>query len=112
MSSAYKTKPDGSPVAEASGLRVAITGGTSGLGLALVREFLTRGAEVAFIARNAERVAQVTREIEGTHGIVGDVSDKESILPDRSANSRPARGLGRTRQQRVEPWADAAQATG
>ena len=32
-------------------LRVAITGGTSGLGLALVRELLNRGARVAFVAR-------------------------------------------------------------
>ena len=38
------------------GFRVAITGGTSGLGLALVNEFLERGAQVAFVARNRERV--------------------------------------------------------
>ena len=37
--------------ASLSGLRVAITGGTSGLGLALVRELLSRGARVAFVAR-------------------------------------------------------------
>jgi hypothetical protein len=37
-------------------LRVAITGGTSGLGLALVRELLGRGAQVAFVARGRERV--------------------------------------------------------
>jgi NAD(P)-dependent dehydrogenase (short-subunit alcohol dehydrogenase family) len=30
------------------GLRVAITGGTSGLGLALVRLLVARGAQVAF----------------------------------------------------------------
>ena len=35
------------------GVRVAITGGTSGLGLALVRELLRRGARVAFVARTA-----------------------------------------------------------
>ena len=33
------------------GLRVAITGGTSGLGLALTRALHARGAAVAFIAR-------------------------------------------------------------
>jgi NAD(P)-dependent dehydrogenase (short-subunit alcohol dehydrogenase family) len=33
------------------GLRVAITGGTSGLGLALVRLLVARGAQVAFVAR-------------------------------------------------------------
>jgi NAD(P)-dependent dehydrogenase (short-subunit alcohol dehydrogenase family) len=63
------------------GLRVAITGGTSGLGLALVRELMSRGARVAFVARTRERVAQVARENPGAHGIVGDVSAKNDIYP-------------------------------
>jgi len=62
-------------------MRVAITGGTSGLGLALVREFLGRGAQVAFVARGAERVDRVAREHPGAHGIVGDVSAKDDIYP-------------------------------
>lgn len=62
-----------------SGLRVAITGGTSGLGLALVQEFLARGSRVAFVARGAERVGRVAREHRGAHGIVGDVSLKDDI---------------------------------
>lgn len=64
-----------------AGVRVAITGGTSGLGLALVRELLRRGARVAFVARTRERVEQVAREHRGAHGIVGDVSAKEDIYP-------------------------------
>lgn len=64
-----------------SGLRVAITGGTSGLGLALVRELIKRGARVAFVARTRERVEQVMRESPGAHGIVGDVSAKDDIYP-------------------------------
>jgi len=60
-------------------LRIAITGGTSGLGLALVREFSARGARVAFLARHAEPVAKVERENKSTHGIVADVSDKDAI---------------------------------
>src|SRR5215208_7298408 len=64
-----------------SGLRVAITGGTSGLGLALVRELVNRGARVAFVARTRERVEQVSRENPGAHGIVGNVSVKEDIYP-------------------------------
>ena len=63
------------------GLRVAITGGTSGLGLALVRELLDRGARVAFVARNREGVERVSRERFDAHGIVGDVSRKEDIYP-------------------------------
>src|SRR6185295_16124356 len=62
-------------------VRIAITGGTSGLGLALVRECLARGARVAFVARIAARVQQVAMENAGAHGIVGDVSSKEEIYP-------------------------------
>jgi NAD(P)-dependent dehydrogenase (short-subunit alcohol dehydrogenase family) len=58
--------------------RVLITGGTSGLGLALVRELTSRGARVALVARTAERVAAVAREY-GAHGIVGDVAQKDDI---------------------------------
>jgi NAD(P)-dependent dehydrogenase (short-subunit alcohol dehydrogenase family) len=63
------------------GLRVAITGGTSGLGLALVRGLLDRGARVAFVARNREGVERVARERPDAHGIVGDVSQKEDVYP-------------------------------
>lgn len=58
------------------GLRIAITGGTSGLGRALVDHFDDGGAQVAFIARGTERVAALARLRPRTHGIVGDVSDK------------------------------------
>lgn len=64
-----------------AGLRVAVTGGTSGLGLALVRELVSRGARVAFVARTRERVEQVAQENPGAHEIVGDVSKKEEIYP-------------------------------
>lgn len=64
-----------------AGLRVAITGGTSGLGLALVRDLHRRGARVAFVARGRERVERVAREHPGSHGIVGDVSLKDDIYP-------------------------------
>lgn len=63
------------------GLRVAITGGTSGLGLALVRELQGRGARVAFVARGRERVESVTLDQPGSHGIVGDVSSRDDIYP-------------------------------
>src|SRR5690349_11697565 len=61
-------------------LRVAITGGTSGLGLALLREFRRRGARVAFVARSASAVQEVAR-IHQAHGVVGDVARKEDIHP-------------------------------
>jgi NAD(P)-dependent dehydrogenase (short-subunit alcohol dehydrogenase family) len=62
-------------------LRVAITGGTSGLGLALVNELLHRGARVAFVARHREAVEHAARVRADVHGIVGDVSRKEDIHP-------------------------------
>lgn len=63
------------------GLRVAVTGGTSGLGLALVRQLHDAGARVAFVARDAARVAAVARSLPGTHGLVGDVSRKADTYP-------------------------------
>jgi NAD(P)-dependent dehydrogenase (short-subunit alcohol dehydrogenase family) len=58
-----------------------VTGGTSGLGLALVRELSRRGAAVACVARGRERVERVARECPNTHGIVADVSAKDDIYP-------------------------------
>jgi NAD(P)-dependent dehydrogenase (short-subunit alcohol dehydrogenase family) len=63
------------------GLRIAITGGTSGLGLALVRRLLDAGADVAFVARGRAGVERVCHERPAAHGIVGDVSEKEDIHP-------------------------------
>ncbi len=63
------------------GLRVAITGGTSGLGLALVEECMIRGANVAFVARGRHGAERVMRVLVGAHGIVGDVSKKHEIHP-------------------------------
>lgn len=59
-----------------AGLRIAITGGTSGLGLALAREWHGAGAKVAFVARHAEAVERVAAGLHGSVGIVGDVSNK------------------------------------
>ncbi len=64
-----------------AGLRVAVTGGTSGLGLALVGELARRGARVAFVARGRDRVERVARAHAGSHGIVGDVSAKDDTHP-------------------------------
>ena len=63
------------------GLRVAVTGGTSGLGLALVATLNNHRANVAFVARHGDRVREVAREHTGTHGIQGDVSLKDDIYP-------------------------------
>jgi NAD(P)-dependent dehydrogenase (short-subunit alcohol dehydrogenase family) len=62
-------------------LRVAVTGGTSGLGRSLVRELLDRGAHVAFAARHRADVERTMLDLPGAHGIVGDVSRKTEIHP-------------------------------
>jgi NAD(P)-dependent dehydrogenase (short-subunit alcohol dehydrogenase family) len=64
---------------EFAGWRVAVTGGTSGLGLALVEGLHGGGAHVAFVAREPARVAALAQRLTGTHGIVGDVSSKDDV---------------------------------
>ena len=68
---------DGPSQLSLDGLRVAVTGGTSGLGLALVEALDGRGAHVAFVARREKLVTEVASRHPNTHGIVGDVSRKE-----------------------------------
>lgn len=62
------------------GLRVMVTGGTSGLGLALVRQLTAKGARVAFVARTAANVERVAAETDA-HGIVADIGKKDDIYP-------------------------------
>ena len=62
-------------------LRIAVTGGTSGLGRSLVRELLDRGARVAFVARHRPDVERTMLDFPAAHGITGDVSRKEDVHP-------------------------------
>jgi NAD(P)-dependent dehydrogenase (short-subunit alcohol dehydrogenase family) len=48
--------------------------------MALVRRLIGRGAQVAFVARNAEAVERIGTET-GGYGIVGDIGRKEDIYP-------------------------------
>src|SRR5438477_3317227 len=62
------------------GLRIAVTGGTSGLGRALVGLLAENRAHIAFIARTAAMVEQTAKET-GACGIIGDVGRKDDIYP-------------------------------
>lgn len=62
-----------------TGLRVAITGGSSGLGLALAEHLHHAEAEVAIIARGRPGLERARRRHPGLHVIDGDVARKDDI---------------------------------
>ena len=55
------------------GKRALVTGGTRGIGLAIVRALVREGALVSLVARSPEAVAEVARAV-GCQGIVADVT--------------------------------------
>jgi NAD(P)-dependent dehydrogenase (short-subunit alcohol dehydrogenase family) len=63
------------------GVRAAVTGGTSGLGRALVIELARRGASVACLARGAEGLRRLQAEVPRAHVVAMDVARKEDIHP-------------------------------
>ena len=63
------------------GLRVAVTGGTSGLGLALVRRLVARRRSALPSSPEPPRAVERIADETGACGIVGDVGRKEDIYP-------------------------------
>ena len=59
--------------------RVLVTGGTSGLGLAMADALARSGAAVAVTGRSAERAAQAAARLPGAIGIECDVRDEASV---------------------------------
>lgn len=70
-----------------TGKRVAVTGGTRGIGRAIVEEFLNEGARVAFCARDPDEVATTEKaletkgEVRGTAVDVGDDAGMAAWVP-------------------------------
>jgi Tropinone reductase 1 len=64
-----------------TGRKALITGATKGIGLAIAQEFLSLGAEIMIVARNAEAVKQQLEnwQLQGSkaHGIAADVATSE-----------------------------------
>jgi NAD(P)-dependent dehydrogenase (short-subunit alcohol dehydrogenase family) len=59
-----------------AGLKALVTGGTRGIGRAVVETFLDEGADVAFCARKADEVAAAERELAGRPGApIGSMAD-------------------------------------
>jgi NAD(P)-dependent dehydrogenase (short-subunit alcohol dehydrogenase family) len=62
------------------GKRVLVTGASSGVGEAAARIFAAEGADVALLARRAERVGAIAAELGGKAcGIPVDVSDSDAV---------------------------------
>jgi NAD(P)-dependent dehydrogenase (short-subunit alcohol dehydrogenase family) len=65
---------------ELQGVRVLVTGGTSGLGFAMSQALAEAGARVTLTGRTGERVRDAATRIGGgVHGIVMDVRDERSV---------------------------------
>ncbi len=56
-----------------------VTGGASGIGLAVTRSLVAAGARVTIASRNADRINAVANELEGVTGVTLDVSDPGNI---------------------------------
>ncbi|MDQ2756213.1 MAG: SDR family oxidoreductase [Actinomycetota bacterium] len=75
-----------------SGTRVLVTGGTRGIGRAVVEAFLAEGAHVAFCARNAEEISATQEALQARGTVSGstvDVGDEKALTAwvERSADS-------------------------
>ena len=73
---------------ELIGLRALVTGGASGIGLAIARRFAEAGAEVVVLDLATERPADLPEQL---HYVAGDIGDDASV---RSAVARAADILG------------------
>ena len=54
-----------------TGKKALVTGGTRGIGLAIVREFALLGAEVFFVARNSDEVDRIVNDSAGNGRVEG-----------------------------------------
>ena len=60
-------------------MRIVITGATAGIGLSCVRAFCAEGHQVVGIARNAENLSTLEKEVPGFSGIPCDIADADSL---------------------------------
>jgi NAD(P)-dependent dehydrogenase (short-subunit alcohol dehydrogenase family) len=61
-------------------MKVLVTGGTSGLGLAMASALATAGATVALTGRSGQRARSVAADLPGAVGIELDVRDESSVV--------------------------------
>ncbi|CAN5905506.1 SDR family oxidoreductase [soil metagenome] len=75
-----------------SGRRVLITGASSGMGEAVARAAVSAGAQVALLARSADRLAQLADEL-GAVAVPADVTDVEATRDAVAAAAGSLAGL-------------------
>jgi NAD(P)-dependent dehydrogenase (short-subunit alcohol dehydrogenase family) len=61
-------------------MKVLVTGGTNGLGLAMASALAAAGAMVALTGRSGARASAVAAELPGAVGIELDVRDQSSVV--------------------------------
>lgn len=84
LSGAAEGARDRTDLADVAGIRVLITGGTSGLGLGMAQALVSGGATIAFTGRDGGRARHVAGQLAAmgpgsATGIVMDVRDEKSI---------------------------------
>lgn len=78
-----------------SGKKVLVTGGTRGIGRALLQTFIEEGADVSFCARSAESVAGVLSEYSASGSrVIGEPVDVSDIAVLQAWIDRSADALG------------------
>ena len=72
-------QPPSLAVMSASTMKVLVTGGTSGLGLAMASALAAAGARVALTSRSAAQAVAVAAELPGAAGLEMDVREESSV---------------------------------
>jgi len=82
---------------KAQGLKALVTGGTRGIGRAIVETFLDEGVDVAFCARSADAVDETSQALAGrgahVHGSAVDVGDGDAITAWVEASAKQLGGI-------------------
>ncbi len=61
-------------------LHAVVTGGATGLGLAMARSYCSAGARVTIVGRREDRLHQAVAELDGNAGyVVADISDLQPV---------------------------------
>ncbi|HZP28844.1 MAG TPA: SDR family oxidoreductase [Acidimicrobiia bacterium] len=68
-----------------SGSHVLVTGGSSGIGLAVARAVVARGGRVSIVARDAARLRAAQTELDGVAGAAGRVASATADVADGHA---------------------------